>query len=223
MFAKPLAAKSRSSVAVSAGSSSYSPNAFGSPAFGYTLTQHVGQARQLGEVRPHVARAERAVDADAPRPRVLDRDVERVERLARQRAAAAVGDRDRDHQRQLRRPSLPATSWIATIAALALSVSKIVSTSSRSTPPSMRPRTWSAYAAFSWSNVIARNAGLLTSGEIDSVRFAGPIEPATKRGRSGVCAVNSSAAARASCARREVQLVDERLEPVVGLRDRVAR
>ena len=38
------------------------------------------------------------------------------------------------------------------------------------------------------------------SGEIDSVRFAGPIEPATKRGWSGVRAVNSSAAARASLA-----------------------
>ena len=34
------------------------------------------------------------------RPRVADRGVERVERLARQRAAAAIGDRDRDHQRQ---------------------------------------------------------------------------------------------------------------------------
>ena len=45
---------------------------------------------------------------------------------------------------------------------------------------------------------MARNAGLLTSGEIDSVRLVGPIEPATKRGRSGVFAVHSSAAARAS-------------------------
>ena len=57
-------------------------------------------ARELGEVRPHVARAERAVDADAERPRVADRHVERVDRLTRQRAAAAIGDRDRDHQRQ---------------------------------------------------------------------------------------------------------------------------
>ena len=31
---------------------------------------------------------------------MLDRDAERVERLARQRAAAAVGDRHRDHHRQ---------------------------------------------------------------------------------------------------------------------------
>jgi hypothetical protein len=46
--------------------------------------------------------------------------------------------------------------------------------------------------------VIARNAGLLTSGEIDSVRLVGPIEPATKRGRSGVFFVHSSHAACAS-------------------------
>ena len=45
---------------------------------------------------------------------------------------------------------------------------------------------------------MARNAGSFTSGEIDSVRFVGPIEPATKRGRSGVFVVHSSHAARAS-------------------------
>ena len=59
----------------------------------------------------------------------------------------------------------------------------------------------------------------MTSGEIDSVRFVGPIEPATKRGWSGVFAVHSSAASRASRRAGDVQLVDERLEPVVGLRD----
>ncbi len=45
-----------------------------------------------------------------------------------------------------------------------------------------------------------RNAGLLTSGEMDRMRLVGPIEPATKRGRPGVRAVYSSAAARASFA-----------------------
>ena len=61
----------------------------------------LGEPRQLGEVRPHLAGAERAVEADAPRFRVLDREVERVERLARQRAPAAIGDRHRDHQRHV--------------------------------------------------------------------------------------------------------------------------
>jgi hypothetical protein len=46
-----------------------------------------------------------------------------------------------------RTPRSSNTSSIATSAALALRVSKMVSTSSRSTPPSMRPRTCSAYAA----------------------------------------------------------------------------
>ncbi len=58
-------------------------------------------ARQLREIRPHLARAEGAVQPDAERARVPDRDVERVERLARQRAPAAIGDRHRDHQRKL--------------------------------------------------------------------------------------------------------------------------
>ena len=70
---------------------------------------------------------------------------------------------------------------------------------------------------------MARNAGLLTSGEIDSVLVVGPIEPATKRGWSGVFAVHSSATRRASLRRFEVELVGERLEPVVGLRHRRAR
>ena len=82
--------------------------------------------------------------------------------------------------------------------AFAFSVSTIVSSSSRSQPPSIRPRTCSLYASRSSSKVMLRNAGLLTSGEIDRIRLVGPIEPATKRGRSGVRAVHSSAAARAS-------------------------
>ena len=61
-----------------------------------------------------------------------------------------------------------------------------------------------------------RNAGLLTSGEIDSVRLVGPIEPATKRGRSGVLR-RPLVGGRARQPRAfDVQLVDERLEPVVA-------
>ena len=48
------------------------------------------------------------------------------------------------------------------------------------------------------SNVLARRPGSFTSGEIERVRFVGPMAPATKRGRSGVRRVQSSAAARAS-------------------------
>ena len=95
-----------------------------------------------------------------------------------------------------RRPRSSKSVSSAKIAALALRVSKIVSTSSRSTPPSTRPWASSRYAATSSSKVTLRAPGSLTSGEIEAVRLVGPIEPATYRGLSGVLA--SSAAARAS-------------------------
>ena len=60
----------------------------------------VGELRELGEIRPHVARAERAVDADTERPCMAHRDPERVNRLPGQRTAAAIGDRHGDHQRE---------------------------------------------------------------------------------------------------------------------------
>ena len=114
------------------------------------------------------------------------------------------------------------SSSMPAIAALAFSVSKIVSSSSRSAPPSISPRTCSRYASRTCAKVVARNAGLLTSGEIDSVRLVGPIAPATKRGRSGV-RVGPLVGGRAgqACA-FDVQLVGERLEAEVGLRDRGA-
>ena len=50
--------------------------------------------------------------------RVRDRHPERVDRLARQRAAAAIGDRDRDHQRQPDAAFSSNTSSIATMRGL---------------------------------------------------------------------------------------------------------
>ena len=82
----------------------------------------------------------------------------------------------------IRGSSLPRssnTSRTATIAALALSVSKIVSISSRSQPPSISPRACSAYASRSASKVDARNVWSLTSGEMERVRLVGPMAPAT--------------------------------------------
>ena len=70
------------------------------PGVGVAAHIALDRARQVGEVRTHFARAERAVEADAERLRVLDRQVERIERLARERAAAAIGQRRRHHQRQ---------------------------------------------------------------------------------------------------------------------------
>ncbi len=92
--------------------------------------------------------------------------------------------------------SCGATSRAAAIAAFALSVSKIVSMSSRSTPPSASAAICSAYAARTSSKETARWAGSFTSGDSESVTFSGPTDPATNRPPT------SSAAWRASCAPR---------------------
>ena len=103
--------------------------------------EDVGHRRQLLDVRPHQRRAERAVEADGQRPRVAHRVPERLDRLAGEDAARRVGDGAGDHDRQPRRRCARSNSAsIAKIAALAFSVSKMVSTSSRSAPPSSRPR-----------------------------------------------------------------------------------
>ena len=78
-----------------------------------------------------------------------------------------------------RQPSSSKAPVIAKIAALALSVSKIVSTSSRSAPPATWPRAASRYASASSSKDTLRAAGSLTSGAMEPVRLVGPSEPAT--------------------------------------------
>ena len=65
----------------------------------------VGDPGELGDVRAQVARAERAVEADDERPDVAHAVPERLGGLARQRAAAGVGDRARD-------PDRPATALL---------------------------------------------------------------------------------------------------------------
>jgi hypothetical protein len=157
-------------------------------------------ARELRQVRAHVARAERAVDADAERLRVLDRDVEGVERLARQRAAAAVGDRDRDHQRQAHARA-PRTLLDRDDAALAFSVSKIVSSSSRSTPPSISR----GPALVGVAHLVERHRAERRIVDVgrDRQRPVGRADRAGDEARPvGRRAVHSSAASRASRARR---------------------
>ncbi len=97
----------------------------------------------------------------------------------------------------IRRPRPSNASSMAKIAALALSVSKIVSRRSRSAPPRTWPSAASRYAAASSPKLTLRAAGSFTSGEIEPVRLVGPREPATKRGRPSAASA-SSAAARAS-------------------------
>ena len=67
--------------------------------------QRVGDPRQLLDMRPHLARAERAVEADRDRLGVAQRMPEGRRRLAGERAAGKIRDRARDHDRQRRCPS----------------------------------------------------------------------------------------------------------------------
>ena len=68
----------------------------------------------------------------------------RFDRLPGKAAIAAGLDKGHgSHDRHLPRSFGRSRCWIAKNAALAFRVSKIVSTSRRSTPPSSRPRTWS--------------------------------------------------------------------------------
>jgi hypothetical protein len=85
----------------------------------------------------------------------------------------------------------------AKIAAFALSVSKTVSISSRSAPPSTSAAAASSYASARAANDVFRAPGSFTSGEMLAVRLVGPSTPATYRGREGSAASNSSATARA--------------------------
>ena len=61
----------------------------------------VGEARELLHVLADLLRPQRAVDADDEWIRVLDRGPERLQRLARERAAGEVDDRDRDPEGQV--------------------------------------------------------------------------------------------------------------------------
>ena len=79
--------------------------------------------------------------------------------------------------------------------------------------------TCSRYASTSLSNVTLRKDGSSTFGEMDSVRFVGPIAPATKPGRMGSAAAELVARLARLARRGLVELEDDRLEAVVRLRD----
>ena len=74
----------------------------GQPGVGVHAEQRVGDGGDLLDVGPHLLGTERAVQADRQRLGVADRLPERGRCLAGQRATRTVGDRARDHQRQLR-------------------------------------------------------------------------------------------------------------------------
>ena len=197
MFSSPLVANSPSTSAMWSGVSSYSPNALGSPAFGWAETKQLA-------IRDSSATYGRR--SSAPNAQFSPTASGRTCRMEFQKASVTWPDSVRplasvmvpDTITGHRRPCSSKSVSTAKIAALALRVSKIVSMRRMSTPPSTRPRASSRYAATRSSKLTLRAPGSLTSGEIDAVLDVGPSEPATNRGRSGVEA--SSAASRASLA-----------------------
>ena len=62
-----------------------------------------------------------------------------------------------------------------------------------STPPSKRASACSRYAFLRLSKLNVSQPGCVVSEDIEHVLLVGPIEPATKRGLSGVFEVYSSA------------------------------
>ena len=102
-------------------------------------TGSVGDPRQLRDVRPELPRAERAVQADGDRPGVRDRCPERLDGLAASVRPDASVIVPRDDQRERGRRPRRRRASTPKIAALPLSVSKIVSMSRMSAPPSIRP------------------------------------------------------------------------------------
>ena len=152
------------------------------------------RSRELLEERPHLGRAERAVHADDERLGVLDGDPEGVGRLTRQVASALVDGGEREPERQLGRDDRCA----ATIAAFAFSVSKIVSMSRRSTPPSRSARICSSYAACTWSKRDGAVGSVLDLRR-ERERHVQRADRAGDEARLvGARAVHASAAARAS-------------------------
>ena len=104
----------------------------------------VGEPRQFGDMRAHFARAERAIEPDRERVACCTEFQNAPGVWPDSSAPGAIGDRAGNHHRHVEAALLANLVEIAKIAALALSVSKIVSISSRSAPPSINPRACSA-------------------------------------------------------------------------------
>ena len=198
------------------GVSSYSPKALGRPAFGCAETKQ-------SATRDSSATYGRS--SSAPSAQFSPTASGRTCRTEFQNASVTWPDRVRPLASVMvpetitghRRPCSSNRVSTAKIAALALRVSKMVSISRMSAPPSTSPRASSRYAATRSSKLTLRAPGSLTSGEIDAVFEVGP-ERAGDEARSvgGGDVVDRLAGERRG---RDVQLVAEVLEAVVGLRD----
>ena len=138
-FTSPSRANSPRKRLVSSARSSCSPNWFGSPAFGWQAVYVVEmRARSSTKGRISVAPSEQltpTTSGSACSIEVQNASTVWPERLRPLRSTAV---------KEIQSGSCGATSCAATSAAFAFSVSKIVSMSSTSTPPSSRPRICSA-------------------------------------------------------------------------------
>ncbi len=136
---------------MSSGCSSCSPNSFGSPAFGWQET-YVGATRAScsRNGRISVAPSEQLTPTISGRACSTESQNASDVWPERLRPLRSIAVNDSQSGRS------GAVSSAAAIAAFALSVSKTVSTRSRSTPPSARARICSAYASRTWSKVAER-------------------------------------------------------------------
>ena len=115
-----------------------------------------------------------------------------------------------------------ATSRAATIAAFAFSVSKTVSISRRSTPPSARPRICSAYASRTSSKLAARKRRIVDARRHRERHVQRADRPGHEPRPRRACRA-SSHAARARRAPSRFNSYTALLEPVVRLADRASR
>ena len=128
---KPSAANSPRSALVSPGCSSYVPSAFGRPAFGWHDTNVVA-VRESASITGRISRAPTEQLTPTIRGRACSTEIQKAstvwpERFRPLRSIAV---------KEIQSGSSGTASRAAAIAAFALSVSKIVSISRRSTPPS---------------------------------------------------------------------------------------
>ena len=164
--------------------------------------------RELGQVRPHLARAERAVDADGERPRVRDRGAERVDRLPGQRAAALVGDGDRDDDRQ---PRAAALEHLVDREQRRLGVQRVedgLDQQDVDAAVEEPAHLLGVGVAHLVEGDRPRRSRSFTSGEIESVRFVGPMRAGHEARRDRACAPSSAARtprARAAPPRRSAR------------------
>ena len=201
MFSQPLAAQSCNCGANDSGVSGKPVGSSGSgmPAFGCALTL-AGAMRESSSICDRISRGPSAQLIPTLTRSMLDTEFQYASTVWPESVRPLWSVMVNDSITGSRWPSESNNDSSANNAARELSESNTVSTSSRSTPPSIKPLACSVYASTNWSYVTARNAGSLTSGEMEAVRFVGPSAPATKHCRPGAAAITASAAVRARLA-----------------------